>query len=92
MARRNPGSASRPAAGPDTGRPSTTIDIADPEPRSASDPDETRRRLAAELDLAREELKDAILEATNVSRRVKDLEMALRRAEWRAEQRQPAAR
>lgn len=40
-------------------------------------------RLRAELDDARQELKDTILRATRVSRRVQDLEWALRRAEMR---------
>lgn len=44
-------------------------------------------RLRAELDDARQELKDTILRATRVSRRVQELEWALRRAE----QRQPVA-
>jgi DNA-binding MarR family transcriptional regulator len=43
-----------------------------------------RQRLADDLDAARQELKDAILMATKVSRRVKELEWAL----WRANQRQ----
>lgn len=42
------------------------------------------QRLTDDLDAARQELKDAILMATKVSRRVKELEWAL----WRADQRQ----
>jgi len=41
-----------------------------------------RQRLTDELEAARQELKDAILYATRVSRRVRDLESAL----WRADQ------
>ena len=55
---------------------------------ASSEPDADRRdqhqRLTDDLDAARQELKDAILMATKVSRRVKELEWAL----WRADQRQ----
>ncbi len=39
--------------------------------------------IQAELDNARQELKDTILRATRMSRRIQDLEWALRRAEQR---------
>jgi DNA-binding MarR family transcriptional regulator len=62
------------------------VDLAEP-PERATEMSEQRRRLAADLDAARQELKDAILTATRVSRRVKDLEWAL----WRAGERQPVS-
>ena len=64
-------------------RRSMTIDLAD-----VSD---DRRRLAEDLDSARQELKDAILRATQISRRVRDLEWSLRRAEMRDDRRQAAS-
>ncbi|HEY3239654.1 MAG TPA: MarR family winged helix-turn-helix transcriptional regulator [Acidimicrobiia bacterium] len=45
------------------------------------------QHLEADLDSARQELKDAIRKATKVSRRVRELELAL----WRAGQRQPVS-
>jgi DNA-binding MarR family transcriptional regulator len=53
----------------------------------ATGPGDQRQRLAADLDAARQELKDAILKATRVSRRVRELELAL----WRSGERQPVS-
>jgi DNA-binding MarR family transcriptional regulator len=70
------------------------IDLADesapapePEPETNTDTDTDRRRLAADLDAARLDLKEAILRASRLSRRVRDLEWAM----WRADQRQPVS-
>ncbi|MGH8971859.1 MAG: hypothetical protein ACRD0C_01465 [Acidimicrobiia bacterium] len=49
-------------------------------PPPATEPGGDRRRLAADLDAARQELKDAIRRASQVSRRVRDLEWAMVRA------------
>jgi hypothetical protein len=65
-------------------RQAKTLDLSEPAETEVS---EHRERLAADLDAARQELKDAILTATRVSRRVRDLEWAI----WRANQRQPVA-
>lgn len=56
-------------------------------PEGATDTRDHRQRLADDLDAARQELKDTILTATRVSRRVQELEWAL----WRANQRQPVS-
>ena len=71
------------------------IDLADqpaPEPAREPDPDTAatdadHRRLTADLDAARLDLKEAILRASRLSRRVRDLEWAV----WRADQRQPVS-
>ncbi len=71
------------------------IDLADqPEPEPAPEPDPDtaatdadHRRLTADLDAARLDLKEAILRASRLSRRVRDLEWAV----WRADQRQPVS-
>ncbi len=60
------------------------IDLAEPA-QTTTEMRDDRQRLRADLDAARQELKDAILTASKVSRRVRDLEWAL----WRAGQRQP---
>jgi DNA-binding transcriptional ArsR family regulator len=67
-----------PELQPDAGEPAE-IDLVEgppPEPELVGD----RRRLAAELDAARQELKEAIRLASQVSRRVRDLEWAMVRA------------
>ena len=64
---------------------SRMVDLSESAPEMTETQDH-RQRLADDLDAARQELKDAILEATKVSRRVRELEWAL----WRADQRQPA--
>lgn len=58
------------------------IDLGEPSEPGAV-PRSHRQRLTDDLDAARQELKDAILTATRVSRRVQELEWAL----WRADQR-----
>lgn len=64
---------------------SRMVDLTDSTPKMTETRDH-RQRLADDLDAARQELKDAILTATKVSRRVRELEWAL----WRADQRLPA--
>jgi DNA-binding MarR family transcriptional regulator len=68
------------------------VDLADePDPEPAPEPgpetDVDRRRLSADLEAARLDLKEAILRASRLSRRVRDLEWAA----WRADQRQPVS-
>lgn len=68
-------------------RQTKIVDLSEP-PEGATDTRDQRQRLADDLDAARQELKDAILTASRVSRRVRELEWAL----WRADQRQPVSR
>jgi hypothetical protein len=68
-----------------TAQQNRIVDLSDATPEVTGTQDH-RQRLADDLDAARQELKDAILTATKVSRRVQELEWAL----WRADQRQPA--
>ncbi|MGH8991438.1 MAG: hypothetical protein ACRDYV_02440 [Acidimicrobiia bacterium] len=52
------------------------------------EPSDNREQLEDDLEAARRELKNAILRATQVSRRVKNLEWAL----WRIDHRQTVSR
>lgn len=68
-------------------RDTRIVDLGESSDR-AMEAGDARQRLADDLDAARQELKDTILMATRISRRVRDLEWAL----WRADQRQPVSR